>query len=114
MRKRLGGAGLRRALPRFRMSLNRLPGAPPHSKERRKQHQGRAQFFPPQPPPLGTAESVDVRRADSAAGRVARAMSKFWRVDTALEDSEGLWWIRKRLEAFDWSKADWISVRRGR
>ena len=41
-------------------------------------------------------------------------MGKFWRVDTALEDSEGLWWIRERLEAFDWSKADWISVRRGR
>ena len=41
-------------------------------------------------------------------------MSKFWRVDKALEDSEGLRWIRERLGAFDWSKADWLSVRRGR
>jgi hypothetical protein len=41
-------------------------------------------------------------------------MSTFWRVDKVLEYSEGLIWIRERLEAFDWSKADWISVRRGR
>jgi hypothetical protein len=41
-------------------------------------------------------------------------MSRFWRVDRALEDSEGLGWIRERLGAYDWSKADWISVRRGR
>ena len=41
-------------------------------------------------------------------------MGKFWRVDTALEDSEGLWWIREQLGDFEWSKADWISVRRGR
>jgi hypothetical protein len=40
-------------------------------------------------------------------------MSRFWRVDKALEDSEGLWWIRERLAAYDWAKADWISVRRG-
>jgi hypothetical protein len=41
-------------------------------------------------------------------------MSGFWRVDKALEDSEGLRWIRERLGAYDWSKVDWISVRRGR
>ena len=41
-------------------------------------------------------------------------MSRFWRVDKALEDSDGLRWIRERLGAYDWSKADWISVRRGR
>ena len=35
-------------------------------------------------------------------------------MDKALEDSEGLRWIRKRLGAYDWSKADWVSVRRGR
>ena len=31
-----------------------------------------------------------------------------------MKDSEGLRWIRERLGAYDWSKADWISVRRGR
>jgi hypothetical protein len=41
-------------------------------------------------------------------------MSSFWRVDKALEDSEGLRWIRERLGAYDWSSADWVSVRRGR
>jgi hypothetical protein len=41
-------------------------------------------------------------------------MSRFWRVDKALADSEGLRWIRERLEAYDWSKVDWVSVRRGR
>jgi hypothetical protein len=41
-------------------------------------------------------------------------MSGFWRVDEALKDSEGLRWIRERLGAYDWSKADWVSVRRGR
>ena len=41
-------------------------------------------------------------------------MSRIWRVDKALADSEGLRWIRERLEAYDWSKADWVSVRRGR
>jgi Bacterial DNA-binding protein len=41
-------------------------------------------------------------------------MSRFWRVDKALEGSEGLRWIRERLGAYDWSKADWVSVRRGR
>jgi hypothetical protein len=35
-------------------------------------------------------------------------------VDKALEDSGGLRWIRERLEAYDWSKADWVSVRSGR
>jgi hypothetical protein len=40
-------------------------------------------------------------------------MSGFWRVDKALEDSDGLRWIRERLGAYDWSKADWVSVRRG-
>ena len=41
-------------------------------------------------------------------------MSRFWRVDRALEDSEGVRWIRDRLGAYDWSKVDWVSVRRGR
>jgi hypothetical protein len=41
-------------------------------------------------------------------------MSRFWRVDKAQEDSEGLRWIRERLEDYDWSKADWVSVRSGR
>jgi hypothetical protein len=41
-------------------------------------------------------------------------MSGFWRVDKALEDSEGLRWIHERLAAYDWSKVDWVSVRRGR
>ena len=41
-------------------------------------------------------------------------MSSFWRVDKTLEDSEGLRWIRERLGAYEWSKIDWISVRRGR
>jgi hypothetical protein len=41
-------------------------------------------------------------------------VSRFWRVDRVLEDSEGLRWIREGLESYDWSKADWVSVRRGR
>jgi hypothetical protein len=41
-------------------------------------------------------------------------MGRFWRVDEALEDSEGLGWVRERLEAYDWSNADWLSLRRGR
>jgi hypothetical protein len=41
-------------------------------------------------------------------------MTRFWRVEKALEDSEGLRWIRERLGAYDWSKVDWVSVRRGR
>lgn len=41
-------------------------------------------------------------------------MGKFWRVDKALEDSKGLGWVRERLGAYDWSEADWLSVRRGR
>ena len=41
-------------------------------------------------------------------------MSKLWRVDRALEDSKGLSWVRGRLGAYDWSKVDWITVRRGR
>lgn len=39
---------------------------------------------------------------------------KLWRVDKALENSEGLRWARERLGAYDWSKVDWITVRRGR
>jgi hypothetical protein len=35
-------------------------------------------------------------------------------VDIALEESEGLGWVRERLGSYDWSKADWITVRRGR
>ena len=41
-------------------------------------------------------------------------MGEFWRVDEALQDSEGLGWVRERLGAYDWSEADWITVRRGR
>jgi hypothetical protein len=41
-------------------------------------------------------------------------MSKLWRVDKALEDSEGLRWVHERLGVYDWSKVDWITVRRGR
>jgi hypothetical protein len=41
-------------------------------------------------------------------------VGKLWRVDKALEDSEGLRWVRERLGAYDWSKVDWITVRRGR
>jgi hypothetical protein len=40
-------------------------------------------------------------------------MSRVWRVDKALEHSEGLGWIRERLGAYNWSKVDWVSVRRG-
>ena len=41
-------------------------------------------------------------------------MGKLWRVDKALEDSEGLRWIRERLDAYDWAKVDLITVRCGR
>ncbi len=41
-------------------------------------------------------------------------MGKLWRIDKAPENSEGLRWVRERLEAYDWSKVDWITVRRGR
>src|SRR4051794_25813600 len=41
-------------------------------------------------------------------------MGKLWRVDKALEYSEGLRWVREQLEAYDWSRVDWITVRRGR
>ena len=41
-------------------------------------------------------------------------MGKLWQVDEALEDSEGLGWVRERLGAYDWYKVDWITVRRGR
>jgi hypothetical protein len=35
-------------------------------------------------------------------------------LDKALEGSEGLRWIRRRLGVYNWSRVDWISVRRGR
>jgi len=41
-------------------------------------------------------------------------MGKLWRVDNALEGSEGLRWVREVLGAYDWSKVDWITMRRGR
>jgi hypothetical protein len=41
-------------------------------------------------------------------------MGKLWRVDKALEGSEGLGWVRQQLETYDCSKVDWITVRRGR
>jgi hypothetical protein len=31
-------------------------------------------------------------------------MGKLWRVDKALEDSEGLRWVCERLAGYDWSK----------
>jgi hypothetical protein len=40
-------------------------------------------------------------------------MGKLWRVDETLENSEGLRWVRERLKDYDWSKVDWITVRRG-
>ena len=42
-------------------------------------------------------------------------MGRFWRVDKALEASEGLGWVREWLGAYNWStKVDWVTVRRGR
>jgi hypothetical protein len=41
-------------------------------------------------------------------------MGNLWQVDKALESCEGLRWVRERLGAYDWSKVDWITVRRGR
>ena len=41
-------------------------------------------------------------------------MGKLWRVGEILENSEGLRWTRERLGVYDWSKVDWITVRRGR
>jgi hypothetical protein len=41
-------------------------------------------------------------------------MDKLWRVDKALEESEGLRWVCEHLEGYDWSKVDWITIRRGR
>jgi hypothetical protein len=40
-------------------------------------------------------------------------MGKLWRVGKTLENSEGLRWVRERLAAHDWTKVDWITVRRG-
>ena len=31
-----------------------------------------------------------------------------------MEASDGLRWVRERLAAYDWSEADWVTVRRGR
>ena len=42
-------------------------------------------------------------------------MGKLWRVDETLKDSKGLRWVRQQLVGtYDWSKVDWITVRRGR
>ncbi len=41
-------------------------------------------------------------------------IGKLWRVDKTLENAEGLRWVRERLGDYDWSKVDWITVRRGR
>ena len=35
-------------------------------------------------------------------------------MDAALENSEGLRWVRERLRDYDWSKVDWVTIRRGR
>lgn len=40
-------------------------------------------------------------------------IGKLWRVDNTLENAEGLRWVRERLGDYDWSKVDWITVRRG-
>lgn len=40
-------------------------------------------------------------------------MGKLWRADKALENSEGLKWVRERLADLAWAKVDWITVRRG-
>ena len=53
-----------------------------------------------------SSEAVDTRRKED--------VSRLWRVDEALEGSEGLGWVRERLRAYDWSKVDWITVRVGR
>jgi hypothetical protein len=49
---------------------------------------------------------VDARRR--------KDVSRLWRVDKALEASEGLGWVREWLGAYNWSKVDWVTVRRGR
>jgi len=36
-----------------------------------------------------------------------------WRIAKELEGSEGIEWIRRELEGYDWSKCEWITVRRG-
>ena len=41
-------------------------------------------------------------------------IGKLWRVDKTQENAEGLRWVRERLGDYDWSKVDWITVRRGR
>jgi hypothetical protein len=41
-------------------------------------------------------------------------MDELWRVDKVLEGSEGLRRVRQRLGTYDWSKVEWITVRRGR
>jgi hypothetical protein len=35
-------------------------------------------------------------------GRGAKMMGKLWLVDNALEEAEGLGWVRERLEVYDW------------
>ena len=68
---------------------------------------------------LPSSSLYDVRMMDEASHRLAipvreaTATGKLWRVDKALEDSESLRWVRERLAAYDWSKVDWITVRRG-
>jgi hypothetical protein len=36
-----------------------------------------------------------------------------WKVTEELEGSKGVEWIRRELEAYDWSQCEWITVRRG-
>jgi hypothetical protein len=68
---------------------------------------------------LLSSHLYDVRMVDEASRRLAvpvreaKAVGKLWRVDKALKDFESLRWIRQRLAAYEWSKADWITVRRG-
>src|SRR4051794_10957394 len=56
----------------------------------------------------------DASRGSAVPARETMAAGKLWRVDKALKDSEGLSWVRAQLETYDWSKVDWITVRRGR
>jgi hypothetical protein len=61
----------------------------------------------------------DVQMVDEASRRLGVTLrglernGQALRVDKALEDSEGLSWVRERLAAYDWSKVDWVTVRRG-
>ncbi len=50
----------------------------------------------------------------AVTGGGASLSGKLWQVDKTLDDSEGVRWVREQLGGYDWSKVDWITVRRGR